>query len=141
MEPREPTPTPAEPATPPPAVKSDGYEFSSEQDVLIAALASKMKFVGLFALGLGVVAIIYGALRRDPGVIVSGALYGVIGLWTERSAVSFRHIATTHGHDIGHLMHALRDLRRLYTLQYWVCLISLVAMLIVLGASVLGSRG
>src|SRR4051812_49140386 len=109
-----------------PAVKAsdglnDGYEFTPEQDVLFAGLSSKMQFVGLFALGIGVVAVALGVLRRDVGILFSGSLYALLGLWTERSARSFRFVATTQGHDIRHLMHALNDLRRLFTLQFWIC--------------------
>jgi hypothetical protein len=32
-------------------------------------------------------------------------------------------------------MAALVDLRKLYTLQYWICLIALVATLVLLGTS------
>jgi hypothetical protein len=117
---------------------NDGYEFTPEQNVLFAGLASKMQFVGLFALGVGIVAIVLGALRRDVGILFSGSLYALFGLWTERSSRSFRFVAATQGHDIRHLMRALNDLRRLFTLQYWICLAALVATILLLGVSVVG---
>jgi hypothetical protein len=117
------------------------YEFSADDNVLFSKLASKMQFVGLFALGLAVVAVVVGALRRDPASIFAGALYAVIGLWTERAGASFHNVVFTQGHDITHLLHALRDLRRLYTVQYWICFVSLIAAIVFLGATVVASRG
>src|SRR5262245_45470643 len=99
--PMDPTSTPTAPGP------SDGYEFSPEQNAVILRLASRMQFVGLFALGLGVVAIVAGAVHKEYGVMFGGILYAVIGLWTERAGRSFRFIAVTEGHDIRHLMHAL----------------------------------
>jgi hypothetical protein len=126
----EPIPTPTAPGP------TDGYEFSPEQNALLLRLASRMQFVGLFALGLGVVAIILGAVRKQYGVMFGGILYAVIGLWTERAGRSFRFIAITEGHDIRHLMHALADLRKLYTVQYWICFAALLAAIVLLGVSI-----
>src|SRR5690242_13004653 len=61
--PMEPTPSPS---------TTDGYEFSPEQNALILRLASRMQFVGLFALGLGVVSIIAGAVQKHYGVLFGG---------------------------------------------------------------------
>jgi hypothetical protein len=120
----------------PGASEPDAYEFSADQSVLISRLSSRMRFVGLFTLGVGVMAVIAGVFRREMGVLFSGALYAVIGVWTERAGISFRSIATTQGSDIRHLMHALRDLKRLYTVQFWICFAALVATIVVLGSSV-----
>lgn len=134
MDPSAPNPTGPDAVSP--SAQPDPYEFTPDQNALIARLASKMLFVGLFALGLGIAAIVVGAVRRDVSIIFSGSLYAVIGLWTERSGRSFRFIALTKGQDIRHLMHALEDLRRLYTLQFWICFLALVATVVLLGASV-----
>lgn len=126
------------PGTPAPEAVREPYEFSPEQNVIVARLASKMQFVGLFALGIAVVAIVAGAFRRDLGIIVSGVLYAIVGIWTERAGRSFRHVVFTKGHDLSHLMHALNDLRKLFTLQYWICFIAIAVTLLLLGATTLG---
>jgi hypothetical protein len=128
-------------APPPPSAPtrgpSDGYEFSPGQNVVFAKLATRMQFVGLFAMGAGLLAIGAGAFRRDVFAILSGILYAVIGLWTERSGFSFRAVATTEGHDITNLMKGLGDLEKLYTVQFWVCLIALVVAIILAAATAL----
>jgi hypothetical protein len=137
------TPTDANPPSPdqpsgavPPHV-GDSYEFTGRENAVIGRLGEKMHFVGLFTLGVGVLAIGFGVMRRDLGPVVSGLLYAMMGVWTERAGAQFRTVVVTEGHDIRHLMHALEDLRRLYTLQFWICLIAIVAALVLLGASYL----
>jgi hypothetical protein len=61
----------------------------------------------------------------------------MMGVWTERAGAQFRTVVVTEGRDIRHLMHALEDLRRLYTLQFWICLAAIVSALVLLGASYL----
>jgi len=119
-------------ATVPPA---DEPEFSAEENALFNALGMRMHFVGLFALGLGLVAVLVGLSRKHAGAVLAGVLYAIIGYWTTRAGAQFRSTAWTKGHDHSHLMAALVALRKLYTLQYWICLIALVAVLVVLGVS------
>jgi hypothetical protein len=116
---------------------SSGYEFTGDENKLLAKLASRMHFVGLFGLGTGVL-VIAAAVVRDHhfAAILSGAFYALIGIWTQRASVSFRRVVETQGHDIRHLLHALEDLRKLYTLQYWICLLALLVALGLLAASV-----
>jgi hypothetical protein len=102
------------------------YEFTEADDVLFLGLAWQMNFVGLFALGIGIFVILIGAFLEHAGSILSGALYSVIGIWTHRASVSFRKIAETRGKDISHLLHAIHDLRKLYSLQFWICVLSLI---------------
>ncbi|MFO0907604.1 MAG: hypothetical protein U0794_04450 [Isosphaeraceae bacterium] len=120
-----------------PESPTDPYEFSGPANVLFTGLGTKMHFVGIVTIVLGGVAIGAGVLRRDVGPILAGVIYGVIGIWTARAGSQFRTIAWTHGHDLGHLMAALESLRRLYTLQYWLCLIALFAALLLLGGTAL----
>jgi hypothetical protein len=118
-----------------PQSPTDSFEFTPEQNALFATLGTKMQFVGIFALGLGLVAVLLGLSHRDSGPILAGVLYGIIGLWTAHAGSQFRFVSWTNSHDISHLMAALRDLRKMYTLQYWICLIALVAALVLLGTS------
>jgi hypothetical protein len=117
--------------------EGDTFEFSPEQNLLFAALGSRMQFVGFFTLGLGVVAVLMDLGRKNGGLILAGVLYGLIGLWTARAGSQFRSVAWTRAHDISHLMAAVRDLKKMYTLQYWICLIALVGALVLLGTSAL----
>jgi hypothetical protein len=127
--------------SPPPDVEpaADPYEFTAEQDAVFASLGTKMQFVGLFAFVLGVAAALTGLSRsrHDASPILAGVLYALIGFWTAHAGTQFRNIAGTKGHDISHLMAALVDLRKLYTLLYWVCLIALLGALVLLGSSAL----
>lgn len=119
-------------------MESGNYEFSSSQNSLIKELADKMRFVSFFLIGLGVLATIGGvaALTREGfGNIVYGTIQIIIGLWTQKAAFSFQRIVDTEGNDIENLMGALGELRKLYTLQYWLYIIALifVAIALVLG--------
>lgn len=131
--------TPTGPATnPEPA--TDAYEFPTEANAVFTTLGSRMRFVGVFTLGIGLVAVLVGLARRDgqdAAAILAGVLYAIIGFWTARAGGQFRSVAWTRGHDLAHLMAALIALRKLYSLQYWICLIALLAALVLLGSSAL----
>src|SRR5438045_3297930 len=104
------------------------YEFNTEQNRLIGELASKMRLVGQFFLVLGVLAALLGlAQLREGGVgtIVSGILYALLGNWTIRAAAAFRVIVDTEGSDIRLLMDALVNLRKIYSLMYWLIMIAI----------------
>lgn len=119
-------------------MESGQYEFSSSQNGLIKDLSSKMRFVSFFLIGLGVLATIGGVANLTKGGfgnIVYGVIQIIIGLWTQRAAFSFQRIVDTQGNDMENLMGALGELRKLYTLQYWLYIIALVfvAIAVVLG--------
>jgi hypothetical protein len=124
-----------------PTEPTDPYEFSEVQNALIGRLASRMSFVGVFAAVTGLVSIVFGATKRDPGTVLLGILYGLIGVWTARAGASFHSVAVTTGHDIANLMKALDELRKVFTLQYWLCLIALVLALLLLGTTAVGTFG
>ena len=50
----------------------------------------------------------------------------MVGLWTQCASVSFKHVVYTEGNDISHLISALEDLRKLYSLQFWLLILALV---------------
>jgi hypothetical protein len=100
-----------------------------------------MFFVGLFAVVIGVLTLTLGILRADAGTGLAGVLYLVIGGWTARAGGAFRSVAVTTGHDISSLMAALDDLRKVFTLQYWLCLVALVLALLLLLSPALGGAG
>jgi hypothetical protein len=115
------------------------YEFKPGENRIIGQLASKMHFVGLFLLAMGLLIIAIGvAVVFHAGPIISGILACVVGLWTQRASMSFRDVVRTEGKDISHLMDALDDLRKLYSLQYWLLILGVALALLGLLAVYLG---
>jgi hypothetical protein len=105
------------------------YEFDSSQNELIKQLADKMRFVSYFLIGAGVLTAIAGLFTLTRGGIsniISGVVQVIIGIWTSKAASAFDRIVGTQGNDIENLMGALSELRKLYTLQYWLLIITLV---------------
>jgi hypothetical protein len=115
------------------------YEFKTNENRIIGQLASKMHFVGLFLLTMGLLIIGIGvAVVFHVGPIISGTLACVVGLWTQRASMSFKNVVQTEGDDITHLMDALDDLRKLYSLQYWLLVLGVLLALLGLLAVYLG---
>ncbi len=107
------------------------YEFSSSQNELIKQLAEKMRFVAYFLIGVGVLIAISGLftlLRGGIGNIINGVVQIILGVWTNKAASSFQLMVDTQGNDIENLMGALGELRKLYTLQYWLLILTLIFM-------------
>jgi uncharacterized membrane protein len=126
---------PAAPKPPPP-----GYEFTANQNESIRVLAGRMKFVGVFYIVMGglfglvgLAALFFYTLL---GIVYLIAIIPqlLIGIWTVNAATSFRQVVDTKGHDIPYLMNALIALRKLYTLQFWLLILTLA--FVVLGVAV-----
>lgn len=116
-------------------MESREYEFSGSQNELIKNLADKMRFVAYFLIVVGVLGALGGLLSLRTGgasSIISAVVYILIGIWTNSASSAFRRIVETSGSDIENLMGALGELRKLYTLQYWLLIIALVFMAIAL---------
>jgi hypothetical protein len=112
-------------------MESIGYEFDQSQNELIRDLARKMRFVSYFLIALGVLVIINAIFTITRGQIeigsfISGIVYILLGYWTNRAGYTFQRIVETRGRDIENLMGALGELRKLYTLQYWLILIAVI---------------
>lgn len=120
-------------------VEFQSYEFNNNQNQLIRELSEKMRFVSYFLIGLGVLVTILGlvliANGGGLGNIIQGIVQIFIGFWTNKAASAFKQIVDTQGNDMENLMSALSELRKLYTLQYWLYIVALifVALGIVLG--------
>ena len=131
-----PAPTPSSVASP----VSSQYEFSYSENSIIGNLGSKMSFVGLFMLGIGLfffASVIMGWVQSqhlEVRLLFLSLLFIVVGIWTHRAGREFRNVAQTHGKDISHLMGALENLLKLYTLLYLLFFIALVFAIIQLGA-------
>jgi hypothetical protein len=104
------------------------FEFSVVHNQLIGALASKMKWVAYFLFVAGALFIV-GTVLAFQEVGVGGAFQAVImiviGVWTKRASDAFGLIVDTAGRDIMNLMDALHELKRLYTLQFWLFIIAI----------------
>lgn len=114
-------------------IENREYEFDASQNSLILDLSKKMRFVAYVLMGLGLIEGIGGVIilstgnaENGVGSIIAGIVYIVIGIWTQQAAKSFRLIVDTEGRDIENMMGALGQLRKLYSLQYWVLMIALV---------------
>jgi hypothetical protein len=124
------------PATPREATSGAGrgaYEFSPEQNEVIASLASNMKIVGVISFFGGGLLVVAGSVLSAKGggsALVQGALALVVGGLTVHAAGAFRHIVDSRGDDIDHMMTALRALRTLYRLQVIFLCLALFALLV-----------
>src|SRR3990167_6698652 len=117
------------------------YEFTDSQNQIINQLARGMKWVGIFLVALGLAFGLVGIaglfategavdLMVKPTIFVMTAIIFLSGIWTVNAAKSFTLIVQTTGSDILNLMNALGTLRKLYYMQFWLIIISLVALLI-----------
>ena len=116
------------------------YEFTYSENSIIGNLGSKMSFVGLFMLGIGLFFFASVIIRwvqshhLEVALLFLTLLFIVVGIWTHRAGREFRSVAESHGKDISHLMGALENLLKLYTLLYLLFFIGLVFAIIQLGA-------
>jgi hypothetical protein len=108
------------------------YEFQAAENALISNLAWKMHFVGLFSISIGLLIIALGVVMVHIGPIFTGTYSTLLGLWTQRASMSFKSIVETQGNDVSHLLHALEDLKRLYSLQFWLCVLTLAIAVVAL---------
>lgn len=107
------------------------YEFNRTQNQLVWDLAQKMRFVSYFLITLGVLLIIGGLISVNAGFvsgIINGTVQIVIGVWTHKVAASFQVIANSQSHNTENLLGGLEELRKLYTLEYWLIFIAAVFM-------------
>lgn len=119
------------------------YEFNDNENKIIKNLAGSMGVVSLpcLFLGLGymtVLALNWKELTGDKAMLATTLAMGVgmlsflgIAAWTRRSSVAFRRITTTSGNDVDHLMEALNNLRKMYSMLSSV--IILFSLLILVG--------
>src|SRR5262249_42025412 len=122
---------------------SPQYEFSETENSIISNLGSRMSFIGLFMLGIGVLSFLTVMRRwfqfqfQDLEILLLlfvTLLLIPIGIWTNGAGREFRSVADTEGKDISHLMGALENLLKLCTVVYIILLISLIFAVIQLGA-------
>lgn len=125
------------------------YEFDSQQNQVIGALASAMRWVAVPLIVLGVLYAIPAILCvvhafRNPVSILGAVYVGLVALialslaqWTRRAASSFDKVVSTGGQDIGHLMDALDNLRKKYSLLSFFVKLYVAVLLVALIAVVI----
>jgi hypothetical protein len=105
-----------------------GYEFSALENKRLMRLTGAMQLVAGLEIVLGILAVFIAApavaralsAHHVLGTLLPIAAVGVplvVGIWTHRAAGHLRLIVRTEGDDIRHLMAAVGELTRLYTLQ------------------------
>ncbi|MBI2211967.1 MAG: hypothetical protein HYU47_15440 [Deltaproteobacteria bacterium] len=119
------------------------YEFSEAENQTITTLASRMKWVGFFLLVIGgiigtasavflVKSLLESALELFALIfLLFAVIFLLVGIWTSSAAKSFSLIAATSGSDLSNLMNALISLLKLYYLQFWLIIDSLIVAAIV----------
>ena len=113
------------------------HEFDIHQNEVIGGLGSWMGLVAVFSIVFGVLQGTIGLLRIDSLAgwltVGEGVCLALIGGWLWGASQSFKQIVRTEGMDITLLMHALRKLRNVYTLQGVLMLVAclLLATLLV----------
>lgn len=117
------------------------YEFNENENKIIKNLAGSMGVVSIPCVFLGlaylaVLALNWEVLTGDKAMLGTALGLGVgmlsflgIAAWTRRSSLAFRKITTTSGDDVNHLMEALNNLRKMYSmLSSVVVLFSLLVL-------------
>ncbi len=137
-----PSPEEKEPA------KTTQYEFTNEQNKLIAQLSSGMQWVGtaLSVLGyiylIAVIICVTQALSRPETlfsavyVLLATLFFLALGIWTRKASRSFQAITKTRGRDMDHLMEALDHLRKHYSLVSTVVKVYVALILVAVIAGI-----
>jgi len=124
-------------------MEASKYEFSEAENQTITTLASRMKWVGFFLLVIGgvigtasavflVKSLLESALELFALIfLLFAVIFLLVGIWTSSAAKSFSLIAQTSGSDLANLMNALTSLLKLYYLQFWLIIDSLIVAAIV----------
>jgi hypothetical protein len=113
------------------------FEFTAAQNEMIQVLSHRMRWVAVIQIlsGIGVVIAAIAAFARGQegfALLLTAVLLIVIGIYTASAAKSFSDIVETAGADITHLMEAVRTLKSLYNIQFWLIIVYLVIMGIVI---------
>ena len=59
--------------------------------------------------------------------MINGLIYGLIGYWTMSASRDFAAVVATTGWDVPHVMDALRSLRKMYSLLFYLLVAALAA--------------
>lgn len=119
------------------------YELSDDQRESVRSLAASMSFVGACLMLFGVllasfalIALYSGFPLGAVGLFVVAAAYTPAAWWTMSGGRSLAAVPRTHGHDIHHLMEAVRQLRRLFAFARGVILLQTLLLTAIAGVFV-----
>jgi predicted lysophospholipase L1 biosynthesis ABC-type transport system permease subunit len=94
------------------------YEFDTEQNAIIAGLATRLTIIGAvcFLIGVGVLLMMFARTGNLLAMLIAGLAiaFGSLAIY---AAQAFRKITTTQTRDMDHLVEALRTLNRVYNVQ------------------------
>lgn len=119
------------------------YEFGADEEEEFASLSSAMKFVGIAQIVLagvrGVGGFVQGGAGNIVGGLVTAAVFVFIGIWTVRAANSVQKIVDTQGSDVSHLMDAVGELTKLYSLQRLLIIIAIALLGLLVALAMAGA--
>ncbi|MGI9519326.1 MAG: hypothetical protein ACR2NP_19905 [Pirellulaceae bacterium] len=119
-----------------------GYEFDAQQNQTIGELAGAMKWVAVPLILVGAMYAVLAVIQLITAfqnwellfpalmIALAAVLYLVLGFWTKQSSEAFSAVVATSGNDIGHLMTALDNLRKKYSLLSLIVKIYVVLLII-----------
>lgn len=118
------------------------WEFTPEQNVVLLHLAGRMRMVGV-ALILIAALLEAWAVLGTGGMLAlqAGIVLALTGWWSTQAAVALVRAARTHGADRSLLMRALREISKLYELQYWIFLVTALVLAVTLLLTISGGGG
>ena len=123
-------------------MEQPNYEFTDSQNQTISLLARRMKWVVIFFIAMGAAFGLVGVvgLVESEGALdlilkpiifmMIAAIFFLSGIWTVNAAKSFSLIVKTTGSDVLNLMNGLEVLLKLYYMQFWLVIDSLVVLVI-----------
>lgn len=112
------------------------FEFGAAENEVFTRLAASMRFVAVGSIGLAVLLLLSalalagtGGVRALPfalGQSIAAAVMIITGVWLRGVAGSVESIVSTAGNDVAHLMSAMGDLARMFSLQRLVFMAAFV---------------
>ena len=122
-----------------------GHEFDAEQNQVLSDVSKRMRlFAGLMiatsilSLGATVFQLVRMGVRGSTligGTVATGVgtvIYVVVAYYTISAASSLESITTSEGADESRLLDALRSLKTLFGIQYWLIVLSLLAIILMM---------
>jgi hypothetical protein len=119
------------------------YEFSAPENVIIRQLVDAMRFVSAASLAVGAFVLILGvaglmthgkaAIGPAIGDFAEAVVFLLIGIWLQRAVDAFHRVVETSGDDITHLLNAIRELTRVFSLQRTVLVLAMIVIVLGIG--------
>ena len=115
------------------------YEFDPVENQIIRRLSLAMRCLSIVLVVLGLVIFASGTLsawnyRATITFLLSSLQAAVLilfGTWTGGASNSFKQIVETEGHDIANLMAALKELSKLFFLQFGLVVLAIALLIAV----------